>query len=184
MQERKGYVRFKSPPPWSRPAAITAEAIVPYALLEAASPCCLAQSHAALLLLPLCCRSLPAAHCRRHAAATPSSLPLPIFVHRRFLLLLLQSSFFSFQARERRSSILLESSKFPELSISFSSILPEALKLSSLTLPFVNDKVLIVVFRRNGRVVGDIPCVRFKVVKVSVVSLLTLFKEKKENLRS
>ncbi|KAL8490238.1 hypothetical protein ACS0TY_025953 [Phlomoides rotata] len=37
---------------------------------------------------------------------------------------------------------------------------------------------------RNGRVVGDIPCVRFKVVKVSIVSLLTLFKEKKEKPRS
>ncbi|KAL8498183.1 hypothetical protein ACS0TY_021498 [Phlomoides rotata] len=47
-----------------------------------------------------------------------------------------------------------------------------------------NDEVLIVGFRRNGRVVGDIPCVRFKVVKVSIVSLLALFKEKKEKPRS
>ncbi|KAK3407086.1 hypothetical protein EUGRSUZ_K03200 [Eucalyptus grandis] len=36
----------------------------------------------------------------------------------------------------------------------------------------------------NGHAVGDIPGVRFKVVKVSGVSLLALFKEKKEKPRS
>ncbi|KAF5954987.1 hypothetical protein HYC85_007843 [Camellia sinensis] len=36
----------------------------------------------------------------------------------------------------------------------------------------------------NGHAVGDIPGVKFKVVKVSSVSLLALFKEKKEKPRS
>ncbi|KAK4438143.1 40S ribosomal protein S23-1 [Sesamum alatum] len=40
-----------------------------------------------------------------------------------------------------------------------------------------NDKVLIVGFRRKGHAVGDIPGVRLKVVKVSGVSLLALFKD-------
>ncbi|KAG6403358.1 hypothetical protein SASPL_135575 [Salvia splendens] len=35
-----------------------------------------------------------------------------------------------------------------------------------------------------GHAVGDIPVVRFKVVKVSGISLLALFKEKKEKPRS
>ncbi|KAG1337981.1 40S ribosomal protein S23 [Cocos nucifera] len=39
-------------------------------------------------------------------------------------------------------------------------------------------------FGRKGHAVGDIPGVRFKVVKVSGVSLLALFKEKKEKPRS
>ncbi|XWS75105.1 hypothetical protein CRYUN_Cryun01aG0056400 [Craigia yunnanensis] len=43
-----------------------------------------------------------------------------------------------------------------------------------------NDEVLIAGFGRKGHAVGDIPGVRFKVVKVSGVSLLALFKEKKE----
>ncbi|KAI5055701.1 hypothetical protein GOP47_0029222 [Adiantum capillus-veneris] len=43
-----------------------------------------------------------------------------------------------------------------------------------------NDEVLIAGFVRKGHAVGDIPGVRFKVVKVSGVSLLALFKEKKE----
>ncbi|KAL8503128.1 hypothetical protein ACS0TY_022027 [Phlomoides rotata] len=51
-------------------------------------------------------------------------------------------------------------------------------------LNYIEENVLIVGFRRNGRVVGDIPCVRFKVVKVSIVSLLALCKEKKEKPRS
>ena len=48
----------------------------------------------------------------------------------------------------------------------------------------VQDEVLIAGFGRKGHAVGDIPGVRFKVVKVSGVSLLALFKEKKEKPRS
>ncbi|KAL8449870.1 hypothetical protein Emed_002833 [Eimeria media] len=47
-----------------------------------------------------------------------------------------------------------------------------------------NDEVLVAGFGRSGHAVGDIPGVRFKVVKVSGVSLLALFKEKKEKPRS
>merc|ERR1712189_120841 len=46
-----------------------------------------------------------------------------------------------------------------------------------------NDEVLIAGFCRSGHAVGDIPGVRFKVVKVANVSLLALFKEKKERPR-
>ncbi|KAA8539358.1 hypothetical protein F0562_026050 [Nyssa sinensis] len=42
-----------------------------------------------------------------------------------------------------------------------------------------NDKVLIAGFGPKGHAVGDIPGVRFKVVKVSGVSLLAVFKEAK-----
>merc|ERR1711972_760291 len=47
-----------------------------------------------------------------------------------------------------------------------------------------NDEVLIAGFGRSGHAVGDIPGVRFKVVKVSGVSLWALYKEKKEKPRS
>ncbi|OZJ04557.1 hypothetical protein BZG36_02698 [Bifiguratus adelaidae] len=47
-----------------------------------------------------------------------------------------------------------------------------------------NDEVLIAGFGRKGRAKGDIPGVRFKIVKVSGVSLLALYKEKKEKPRS
>ncbi|CAG0922628.1 unnamed protein product [Notodromas monacha] len=47
-----------------------------------------------------------------------------------------------------------------------------------------NDEVLIAGFGRKGHAVGDIPGVRFKVVKVANVSLLALYKEKKERSRS
>ncbi|PVU85513.1 hypothetical protein BB560_000859 [Smittium megazygosporum] len=47
-----------------------------------------------------------------------------------------------------------------------------------------NDEVLISGFGRKGRAVGDIPGVRFKIVKVSGVSLLALYKGKKEKPRS
>lgn len=55
--------------------------------------------------------------------------------------------------------------------------------------PFVlvdlqNDEVLISGFGRKGKAKGDIPGVRFKVVKVSGVGLLALFREKKEKPRS
>ena len=39
-------------------------------------------------------------------------------------------------------------------------------------------------FGRRGKAVGDLPGIRFKVVKVSGVALLALFKEKKEKPRS
>jgi small subunit ribosomal protein S23e len=39
-------------------------------------------------------------------------------------------------------------------------------------------------FGRSGRAIGDIPGIRFKVVKVSNVALSALFKEKKEKPRS
>ncbi len=47
-----------------------------------------------------------------------------------------------------------------------------------------NDEVLIAGFGRSGKAVGDLPGIRFKVVKVSGVALLALFKEKKEKPRS
>ncbi|KAL7212644.1 hypothetical protein ACSBR2_015344 [Camellia fascicularis] len=47
-----------------------------------------------------------------------------------------------------------------------------------------NDEVLIAGFGRKRHAVGDIPSVKFKVIKVSGVSLLALFKEKKEKPRS
>jgi len=47
-----------------------------------------------------------------------------------------------------------------------------------------NDEVLIAGLGRKGRATGDKPGVRFKVVKVSGVSLLALWKEKKEKPRS
>ena len=43
----------------------------------------------------------------------------------------------------------------------------------------LQDEVLIAGFGRSGHAVGDIPGVRFKVVKVSGVGLLALFKDKK-----
>ncbi len=47
-----------------------------------------------------------------------------------------------------------------------------------------NDEVLCAGFGRSGHAKGDIPGCRFKVVKVSGVSLLALFKEKKDKPRS
>jgi small subunit ribosomal protein S23e len=47
-----------------------------------------------------------------------------------------------------------------------------------------NDEVLIAGFGRRGHAVGDIPGVRFKVVKVSGVSLIALFRSKKEKPRN
>ncbi|EER01260.1 40S ribosomal protein S23 [Perkinsus olseni] len=47
-----------------------------------------------------------------------------------------------------------------------------------------NDEVLVSGFGRRGHAVGDIPGVRFKVVKVAGCSLLALYKEKKEKPRS
>eukprot|EP00126_Sphaerothecum_destruens_P006570 Sdes_comp19423_c0_seq1m10787 len=47
-----------------------------------------------------------------------------------------------------------------------------------------NDEVLVAGFGRSGHAVGDIPGVRFKVVKVASVSLLALYKQKKEKPRS
>jgi len=47
-----------------------------------------------------------------------------------------------------------------------------------------NDEVLISGFGRSGHAVGDLPGIRFKVVKVSGVGLMALFREKKEKPRS
>lgn len=47
-----------------------------------------------------------------------------------------------------------------------------------------NDEVLLAGFGRKGKAKGDIPGVRFKVVKVSGVGLMALWKEKKEKPRS
>merc|ERR1712159_948009 len=47
-----------------------------------------------------------------------------------------------------------------------------------------NDEVLVAGFGRSGHAKGDIPGVRFKIVKVSGVGLLALFKEKKEKPRT
>lgn len=47
-----------------------------------------------------------------------------------------------------------------------------------------NDEVLVAGFGRKGHAVGDIPGVRFKVVKVANVSLMALYKGKKERPRS
>ena len=47
-----------------------------------------------------------------------------------------------------------------------------------------NDEVLVSGFGRSGHAVGDIPGVRFKVAKVAAVSLLALYKEKKDKPRS
>ena len=43
-----------------------------------------------------------------------------------------------------------------------------------------NDEVLVAGFGRKGHAVGDIPGVRFKVIKVAGVSLLALWKHKKD----
>ena len=58
------------------------------------------------------------------------------------------------------------------------------LLVSLLMVCLMQDEVLIAGFGRKGHAVGDIPGVRFKVVKVAGVSLLALFKEKKEKPRS
>ncbi|BFZ17510.1 hypothetical protein BsWGS_20549 [Bradybaena similaris] len=47
-----------------------------------------------------------------------------------------------------------------------------------------NDEVLVAAFGRKGHAAGDIPGVRFKIVKVANVSLLALFKGMKERPRS
>ncbi|XP_078486160.1 small ribosomal subunit protein uS12 isoform X2 [Ciona intestinalis] len=47
-----------------------------------------------------------------------------------------------------------------------------------------NDEVLVAGFGRSGHAVGDIPGVRFKIVKVANVSLHALFSGKKERPRS
>ena len=43
-----------------------------------------------------------------------------------------------------------------------------------------NDEVLVAGFGRKGHAVGDLPGVRFKIVKVAGVSLLALWLRKKE----
>ena len=48
----------------------------------------------------------------------------------------------------------------------------------------INDEVLLTGFGNKHRSKGDIPGVKFKVIKVSSVSLLALWKGKKEKPRS
>ena len=47
-----------------------------------------------------------------------------------------------------------------------------------------NDEVLVSGFGRSGHAVGDIPGVRFKIVKVANVALSALFRGKKERPRN
>jgi len=47
-----------------------------------------------------------------------------------------------------------------------------------------NDEVLVAGFGRKGHAVGDIPGVRFKIVKVANTSLIAMWKGKKERPRS
>jgi len=47
-----------------------------------------------------------------------------------------------------------------------------------------NDEVLVAGFGRKGHAVGDIPGIRFKVVKVAGVGMMALYREKKEKPRS
>jgi small subunit ribosomal protein S23e len=47
-----------------------------------------------------------------------------------------------------------------------------------------NDEVLVAGFGRSGHAVGDIPGVRFKIVKVANVGLIALYREKKEKPRT
>merc|ERR1711915_647396 len=46
-----------------------------------------------------------------------------------------------------------------------------------------NDEVLVAGFGRSGHAVGDLPGVRFKIIKVANVSLTALFTGKKERPR-
>ena len=47
-----------------------------------------------------------------------------------------------------------------------------------------NDEVLVSGFGRSGHAVGDLPGVRFKIVKVASVGLYALYREKKEKPRN
>lgn len=47
-----------------------------------------------------------------------------------------------------------------------------------------NDEILVAGFGHKSHAVGDIPGVRFKVVKVASFSLLAFYEGKKERLRS
>ena len=73
---------------------------------------------------------------------------------------------------------------FPALGFVVINQLHSFILASLYTICCMQDEVLIAGFGRKGHAVGDIPGVRFKVVKVSGVSLLALFKEKKEKPRS
>ena len=53
-------------------------------------------------------------------------------------------------------------------------------KDGSMTFIDENDEVLVAGFGRKGHAVGDLPGVRFKIVKVASVSLLALWLRKKD----
>lgn len=76
--------------------------------------------------------------------------------------------------------------KFDEILRSYGSRLTATSVPNDGCLNFVdeNDEVLLAGFGRKGKAKGDIPGVRFKVVKVSGVGLMALWKEKKEKPRS
>lgn len=61
---------------------------------------------------------------------------------------------------------------------------PMCFYLVQLFTEYFKDEVLVAGFGRSGHAKGDIPGVRFKIVKVANVSLLALYKEKKEKPRS
>lgn len=65
-----------------------------------------------------------------------------------------------------------------------STVMQLCLRVTLSSVPQENDEVLVAGFGRKGHAVGDIPGVRFKVVKVANVSLLALYKGKKERPRS
>ena len=66
----------------------------------------------------------------------------------------------------------------------YSNFRQSALTLISYLILKFQDEVLIAGFGKRGKSKGDIPGCRFKVVKVSGVSLLALYKGKKEKPRS
>ena len=66
-----------------------------------------------------------------------------------------------------------------QLKLSMSVVLTSGKNDGCLNFVDENDEVLISGFGRSGKAKGDIPGVRFKVVKVSGVGLLALWKEKK-----
>lgn len=77
-----------------------------------------------------------------------------------------------------------QNSSFLYLLCCITSLLPLTILTPLLSVLQENDEVLVAGFGRKGHAVGDIPGVRFKVVKVANVSLLALYKGKKERPRS
>jgi hypothetical protein len=120
------------------------------------------------------------ANCHRSVSRPSSPTPLSESV-----------SVFSSSRTERRSPpsspMTGECRCYPHLRYALSYWSPSAQCMDELQANFrsclnftdENDEVLISGFGRRGKAKGDIPGVRFKVVKVSGVGLLALWKEKK-----